>query len=225
MSEIWKPVPFAPHVHISNLGHVKRDNGRTAGYGVKITNYHEIFINRDRYKVHRLVMLVFHGESHLHVNHINGLRGDNRLENLEYVTHAENVRHAVRTGLIRKNQRFSKMNWDLVHEIRRSDLSPAQVSKRYSVSKRHALAVLQNTTWFDPDFVPRSIIIAVKHRPSEPVLLPKTCRNGHQLSFLNAGWMLNRSKKSAEPYCRPCMRKTRNFKLSRIENWETPHDN
>lgn len=41
--------------------------------------------------VHRLVMETFRGESKLHVDHLNSVKTDNRLENLEYVTHRENV--------------------------------------------------------------------------------------------------------------------------------------
>lgn len=41
--------------------------------------------------VHRLVMEAFKGKSSLYVDHINGIKDDNRLKNLRYVTNSENL--------------------------------------------------------------------------------------------------------------------------------------
>ena len=52
---------------------------------------------------HRLVVISFLGEipDGMQVNHINGNKTDNRLDNLEVVTQCENMAHAVKTGLIK----------------------------------------------------------------------------------------------------------------------------
>lgn len=52
------------------------------------------------FKVHRLVAAAFIGDSDLHVNHIDLNKINNNVSNLEYVTPAENVRHARVNGAI-----------------------------------------------------------------------------------------------------------------------------
>ena len=49
--------------------------------------------------VHRLVIEAFKGASEKWVNHMNGLKTDNRLINLEWMTPSENAQHAWDTGL------------------------------------------------------------------------------------------------------------------------------
>ena len=49
--------------------------------------------------VHRLVIEAFKGASDKWVNHMNGLKTDNRLINLEWTTPSENAQHAWDTGL------------------------------------------------------------------------------------------------------------------------------
>lgn len=115
MGEIWRDVPgWEGFYAVSNLGRIKRLAGsprcnadrvlklkqNTRGYltyapvrsGVKQTNV----------VVHRVVLHAFVGPPPIGketANHINGIKTDNRLENLEWVTHAQNIKHAYDNGL------------------------------------------------------------------------------------------------------------------------------
>lgn len=76
-------------------------------------------------KAHRIVYLVHFGDipNGLETNHKNAIRDDNRPDNLEMVTHTENIRHAMRLGLLRpqqgERQWNSKLTEEQVHEIRK----------------------------------------------------------------------------------------------------------
>lgn len=56
--------------------------------------YSRLSIGRKRYLAHRFVMECFFGHSKLWVNHKDFNKNNNRIENLEYVTPAENTRYS-----------------------------------------------------------------------------------------------------------------------------------
>lgn len=70
------------------------------GYGYKTVNLWKDNKGKTFY-VHRLIVEAFIGEipKDMQVNHINGVKSDNFLSNLEIVTRSENILHAHKNGL------------------------------------------------------------------------------------------------------------------------------
>lgn len=75
---------------------------------------------RHRFSVHRLILENFkpiEGMEKLQVNHINGNKKDNSLQNLEWVTCEENIKHAVENNLRAEINGASKLTKEQVIEI------------------------------------------------------------------------------------------------------------
>jgi len=103
MREIWKDVPdYEGHFQVSNMGRVrsmpyfdKAGNERRLRYRTPRPNAYGYlrvtFFSGKSESVHRLVMAAFFGESEMTVDHINGIKTDNRLSNLRYMSRRENI--------------------------------------------------------------------------------------------------------------------------------------
>lgn len=115
-------------------------------------------------RIHCLVMLAFVGPSELHVNHKNGIKTDNRLENLEYVTRSENLRHAVRvlgrklgfkTKTLRDRIRGeqhgqAKLTEEKVREIRRlaeSGISSPKIAAMFGTTRSNVRFIVKRKAW------------------------------------------------------------------------------
>lgn len=104
--------------------------------------------------VHRLVMLAFHGPcpDGMVVNHKNGIRSDNRVDNLEYTTPQGNSNHAVGMGSYDFGERHHshKLRTEQVSEIKKKLLegeSTVSLGKMYSVSENAIWKIKTRRSW------------------------------------------------------------------------------
>ena len=106
-------------------------------------------------KVHRLVADAFLNnlQNKPEVNHINGIKDDNRFDNLEWVTSSENTIHALNNKL-KVSQKGSehgnsKLNEEKVLEIRKIGRSKSlkEIAEIYGVDKSSISLILLNKAW------------------------------------------------------------------------------
>ena len=107
--EIWKTIKDFPSYEVSNTGLIRNKNTKLVKKVWKDNDGYEkislinVIGEKKTYRksVHRLVAETFLGgkHDHLQVNHKNGIKDDNRVSNLEWMTASENVSHAYATGI------------------------------------------------------------------------------------------------------------------------------
>lgn len=112
--EMWKEIPGTEgQYQISNYGKVRTvKTGRVLTPAIDERGYERVCLfkydRERRYKVHRLVAITFipNPDNKPQVNHKDGNKRNNFVDNLEWVTNEENMRHANATGLREGHQRF-----------------------------------------------------------------------------------------------------------------------
>lgn len=115
-NEIWKKVPLGNdyiNTFASNLGRIKTSNIllgciKQSGYvEVAIKNIKE---NKHKtFKVHILICKAFKGDvKNKYVNHIDENRSNNKIENLEWTTHKENLNHSLKLHNYERPNSLSK---------------------------------------------------------------------------------------------------------------------
>lgn len=110
---------------------------------------------KETFAVHRLVALHFipNPDNKPFVNHKNGIKWDNRVENLEWCTTAENIQHAVDTGLLKpqkgSNHGGAKLTEKQVLEIRAIGKSMFQreIAKIYNIKRATVSCILSGKSW------------------------------------------------------------------------------
>lgn len=169
MTENWKDIPkYDGRYAVSDLGRVLR-KGRVSCIGRVLPD--RIFIPQTALRggylmvslvgsirrtvpIHSLVLLAFIGpRPHNHdVNHLNGIRTDNRLTNLEYCTRSKNELHKHRillscVGSKMWNAKLQESDIPQIRAMHAAGMTHQNISDKFKVSRRLIGGIVKRSRW------------------------------------------------------------------------------
>jgi hypothetical protein len=166
--ETWRNVAGFSGYEVSDQGRIRslpRKNlqgamrrGRILKQDVNWAGYHLVKPARDGAKharlVHRLVLEAFKGEcpEGLQARHLNGIRSDNQLGNLEWGTIQENRADQKRHGTGIQGARnpkavLTEIDVERIFDLRRFGLSQQAIGRQVGVHQTHVSTILRGKHW------------------------------------------------------------------------------
>lgn len=163
MKEAWRPVvDFEGCYEVSNYGQVKSIPRPSATGGIRAQRrnsggYPYVVLSgnglRTTRTVHRLVLEAFVGPKPdgMEARHLDGMRDNNRLDNLCWGTKTENMADKLMHGTDNRGERCgnAKLTRDDVLTIRSMDGTQQEIADKFGISQVHAGRIINRQVWTD----------------------------------------------------------------------------
>ena len=138
-----------------NCGKMKTRN--RAGTDYQIINFSTVDNKKRTFRAHRLVMMAFkpvENMENLQVNHIDGNKQNNKLDNLEWCTPSENQKHAFKMGLQKARtgeksnlSKLTEQDVKKVFELMSQGLTQKEIGNILGCSDSNISAILRGKSW------------------------------------------------------------------------------
>jgi len=159
--EIWKDIDDCDNYEISSLGRLRNKKTNlllNSFYDKDGYLKYSLTFNKRKFSrfQHRLVAIAFipNPKNKPFVNHINGIKNDNRIENLEWVTASENTKHAYKIGLhsqLGERNASSKLTTEQVLEIKRlyrdTNITHKEIAERFGLHPEYPHLINDGRRW------------------------------------------------------------------------------
>ncbi len=145
-NEIWKSVKTTEDYKVSNYGRVKSTmNGILKQYN---ETYRRVHIRGKTYQVHILVATIFipNPDKLPIVNHKDSDKYNNRLDNLEWITHLGNIKHAIDSGCVTYSRAYKIDQYALDGKFIKTWDSLRDIQKELGIKRTRLARVLKNKT-------------------------------------------------------------------------------
>lgn len=154
MEEQWKSIiGYEGWYEVSNLGRIKRVKKEDNTYEGRILipkkkRYIDITLCKNgkahTHRLHKFVAECFIGPRNgLQINHKDGNKHNNIVDNLEYVTAKENSQHARRMGLFKPFAKIKYSRIPIVFDMRKYGFSLKEIGQKFGVGKSCIWSILQ----------------------------------------------------------------------------------
>ena len=163
----WRKGVGFDNYSVSNIGEVRVDKsfhkskiGKNMNKTLSPRGYYYVILTKDRIECHKFIHVLvsesFLGKKPegLEINHKDGNKLNNHINNLEYTTRQENMNHAKRLGLLKclkgDECSWSKITEEDVINIRKlcdDGILQRVIAEMYNISRPHVSEIYNRRTW------------------------------------------------------------------------------